>query len=86
MKKDFLLKTPSEEDKKAFRAELNRCGIKVVENFEKILTHYKLTEEEVKKIDLTSKVVVFKNIIVDGVSHGVAMLTDNSDKLVWNRN
>lgn len=70
--------------KKIFRAELKRCGIKVIENFDKILTKYYLSESELKLIDLT-KISIFKNIIRNRISYGVKMLLNNQE-MIWNRN
>lgn len=81
---EYLLKTPmSDDDKKIFRTELKRCGIKIKEEFEKILTKYELTDEQLKNLNL-DVIPVFKNNIQDNISQGCSMLIDN-EKLIWDR-
>lgn len=84
MRKEYLLLTPlSDDDKKAFRTELKRCNIKIKENFDKILTSYFLTEDEVNSLDL-GIVKVFRNMIRDGKSLGVAMI-NSQNPISYNR-
>lgn len=82
--KEYLLKTPmSDDDKKVFRAELKRVGVKVKEEFEKILTKYNLTDEQINSLNL-NLVPVFKNIIVDGKSTNIAMVI-GQNPIKWDR-
>lgn len=85
MKKEYLLLTSlSDDEKKEFRTELNRYNIKVKEDFEKSLTSYFLTEDEVNSLDL-NKVKVFRNMLRDGRSSGVAMII-SQNPISYNRN
>lgn len=84
MRKEYLLLTPSSDDeKKSFRTELKRCNIKVKENFDKFLTKYYLTEDEVNSLNL-NVVKVFRNMLRENKSLGVAMVS-SQNPISYNR-
>lgn len=82
-KKEYLIRTNSDEDIKIVRAELKRLGIKFNEKCEKILRKHKLSDDELNSLDLT-KVFVFKNIIIDNISKNLAMLV-SQNPIKWDR-
>lgn len=83
MKKEYLIRTNSDEDIKIVRAEFKRLNIKFNENSEKTLRKHMLTDDELNSIDLT-KVFVFRNIIIDNISKNVAMLV-SQNPIRWDR-
>ena len=86
MKKEYLIRTNSDEDIKTVRAEFKRLNIKFTEcneKSEKTLRKHVLTDDELNSIDLT-KVFVFRNIIIDNISKNVAMLV-SQNPIRWDR-
>lgn len=83
MKKEYLIRTNSDEDIKIVRSEFKRLNIKFNEKCEKTLRKHALTEDELNLFDLT-KVFVFRNIIIDNVSKNVAMLIQQNP-IKWDR-
>jgi hypothetical protein len=83
MKKEYLIRTNSDEDIKIVRAEFKRLNIKFNEKCEKTLRKHMLTDNELNSFDLT-KVFVFRNIIIDNVSKNVSMLI-SQNPIKWDR-
>jgi hypothetical protein len=87
---EVLVRTNSEEDIKIVRTEMKRLdikfrepGINIITDKPQSLTRYNITDDKLNQIDLNN-VFVFKNIVIDNVSKGVAMLI-SQNPLKWNR-